>query len=117
MEVNRIQIMKFLLEIINDLTDKEYQKRIWIRGEGPEVDSFDDAVCNFFDTADHVVQNHKDYKLTNEQYQILKKFRDRYDLFCDDNDFPEEFIDSPEWAEIIAHAKEVLKAFDYNQKS
>ena len=117
MEVNRVQIMKFLLEIINDLTDKEYQIRVWINGEGPEVDSFDDAVCNFFQEGDAVIENYKKFHITNKQVEILQNFRDKFDFFCDNNDYPEEFIDLPEWEEIIAHAKEVLKAFDYNQKT
>ena len=54
--------------------------------------------------------------MSANQHAILKKFRDEFDRFCDENDYPEEFIESPEWAEIIELAKEVLKAFNYNPK-
>ncbi len=39
--------------------------------------------------------------------------RDEFRIFADKNEFPEEFIDTPEWANIVNLAKEVLKAFNY----
>ena len=44
------------------------------------------------------------------------KFLNEFRTFADENNYPEEFIDTPEWARITEMAKEVLKAFDY-QKS
>ncbi len=35
------EILDFVIEIVSSIADKKYQKRIWIRGEGPEVDDFD----------------------------------------------------------------------------
>ena len=104
------QILNGFLRIIEGLSDKEYQKRAWIKGE--EAD-FDEAVCLFFDIGDPILNNYKDFEITEAQYKPLKKFRDEFRIFADKNDFPEEFIDTPEWAKIMNLAKDVLKAFNY----
>jgi len=41
-------IIRNFLKNISHISDKNYQKRIWIKGEGLECDSFDDACCRFF---------------------------------------------------------------------
>jgi hypothetical protein len=116
MEINRKQILESFLETTEGISDKEYQKKVWIRGEGPEVDDFDETCCHFFDIGDPILKKYKDFGLTEHQYQVLKKFRDQFEIFSDENDFPELFIDTPEWAKIINMAKDVLKAFNYSKK-
>ena len=108
-------ILDFVLRLIGHIADIEYQKRVWIRGEGPEVDDFDETVCHFFQEGDGVIEKYKDFGLTENQLQVLKKFRNQFEEFSDKNDFPEEFIDTPEWKKITEMAKEVLKAFHYNK--
>jgi hypothetical protein len=115
MNIDRKQILTSVLESIKGISDKDYQKRIWIRGEGPEVDGFDETCCNFFQDGNGVIQNYKDFGITDSQYKILAKFRDEFSTFSDDNDFPEEFIDTPEWAKIMELAKDVLRAFNYSK--
>ena len=61
MDIDRKQILVSCLETIKDISDKEYQKRVWIRGEGPEVDDFDEAVCDFFGDGDPIIENYKDF--------------------------------------------------------
>ena len=103
------------LGVIEDISDKEYQKRVWIRGEGPEVDDFTEAVCYFSDM-EFILENYEEYPITKEQYQILDKFRNAFDEFIDGprpGYLPQEFIDTPEWTKITEMAKEVLTAFDY----
>ena len=115
-EEDRQYILNEFLRNVSGISNKEYQKRIWIIGEGPEVDSYDDAVCDFFLECDSILENHKDFGITENQCQVLKKFRDKFEEFSDENDWPPEFIDTPEWNEITKMAKDVLKAFNY-QKS
>ena len=113
MDIDRKQILASCLEIIKGISDKEYQKRVWIRGEGSEVDDFDETVCNFFQDGNGIIKNHKDFGLTDKQYHLLVKFRDKFEAFSDENDWPPKFIDTPEWEKIIAMAKEVLLAFNF----
>jgi len=105
------QILKSFLETIDGISDKNYQRRVWIKGEGPEVDDFDETVCHFSQECDGIIEKYKDFGLTEDQCQLLKKFREQFKAFYYENDLPEEFIDTPEWAQIIDLSKDVLKAF------
>ena len=110
---NRKNILNEYLRRVYHVSDKECQRRVWIRGEGPECDDFDETCCHFFDDGDPVLENYKDFWITDGQYQVLKKFRDKFRIFSDDAYCPLKFIDTPEWDEITEMAKEVLKAFDW----
>jgi hypothetical protein len=119
MDIDRKQILASCLEVIAGISDKEYQKRVWIRGKGPEVDDFDETVCNFFQDGNGIIQNYKDFGVTDNQYQLLIKFRDEFDAFRRGPALkyysPQEFIDNPEWTKISEMAKEILKAFNYKK--
>jgi hypothetical protein len=96
---------------MHHISDKEYQKRIWIKGVGPEVDDFDETVCHFFQEGEGIIENYREFGLTEYQLQLLREFRDQLEAFSDANDLPEEFIDTPEWQRITEKAKNVLKTF------
>ena len=108
-------ILREHLRNISHVSDKEYQKRIWIRGEGPEVDDFDETVCHFFDDGDPILKKYKDYGISEAQHHLLTKFRAAFETFIDGPKpyLPEGFIDTAEWKKIIEMAKEVLEAFKY----
>jgi hypothetical protein len=112
---DRKYILNEHLRNIYHISDKEYQRRVWIQGKGPECDDFDETCCHFFDDGDPMLENYKDFSITDNQYQILKRFRDRFRSFSDDNYWPPKFIDTPEWNEITEMAKTVLKAFNYSK--
>jgi len=107
------QIIKLFLQNIDRIANKEYQKRVWIEGRGPECHDFDEAVNEFFGDGDPILKNYQNYGLNQMQLQILKKFHTEFEYFANCHDFPEEFIDTPEWANITYLAKDVLKAFNY----
>ena len=116
MRVNGEQILQSFLDTIYGISNKEYQKRVWIRRLGPEFDDFTETVCHFFDDGDPIINHYKDYEITDEQYRLLKKFRDDFRIFSDQYNEAFEFMDTPEWAEIIEKAKIVLRAFNYIKK-
>ena len=116
MRVNGEQILQSYLDTIYGISNKEYQERVWVRGEGPECDDFTETVCHFFDDGDPVINHYRDYEITYEQYQLLKKFRDDFRVFSDQYNEAFEFINTSEWAEIMEKAKAVLKAFNYIKK-
>ena len=112
MKINRKQIMETFFSVINHIADKEYQKRAWICGKPPGTD-FDETVNLFADISDPILKNYQDYGITDNQYQILKKFRAKFEIFWEENSLPAAFIDTPEWHEITEMAKKVLQAFNY----
>ena len=109
-------ILNEFLRNISHISDEEYQRRVWIRGEGPECDDFDETVCHFFDEGEPILERYKDYGITQTQYDLLQKFHDEFDRFSGDNYHPKEFISSLEWKRIREMAKEVLEAFNYHKK-
>lgn len=113
MEINRKQILEGFLIDISDIADKEYQRRIWIRGEGPECDDFTGIVCRYSSAAESILEKYKEYGISDSQLYVLKQFHDEFKKFWKENDLPQLFIDTPEWTKITLKAKEVLQAFDY----
>lgn len=116
-EEDKRYILNEFLRNVSHISDKEYQKRVWIRGEGPEVDDFDETVCYFFDAGDPILENYKDFEVTEDQYNLLKKFRKQFKTFSKENDLPQEFIDTLEWKKIMNMAKNVLETFNYKVKT
>ena len=120
MKKNKKQILRSVLNVIYGISDIDYQKRVWVRGEGPEAEDYDESCCNFFQDGEGVLSHYKDFDLSEKQRQDLKKFRDEFKYFDDNIEInysvPAEFIDTPEWAKIMESAKKVLKAFNYEQK-
>jgi len=39
-----------LLRVIKRISDISYQKRIWVKGEGPECSSFSETIDDFFES-------------------------------------------------------------------
>ncbi len=107
--------METFIRIIDHISDKDYQERVWIRGEGPEVDDFDETVCHFSQEGDGIIEKYKEFGLTEMQYHMLRNFRDEFEKFSDDNGLPQLFIDTPEWTRITLMAKEVLESFNYRK--
>ena len=114
-EDNRKDILNSFLETIKSISDVEYQRRAWIRGEPPGTD-FDETVNNYSLDAEGILEHYKDFEITEIEFQILKKFDKQFCDFYRKNNWPKEFIDTQEWAKIMNLAKEVLKAFDYQKK-
>ncbi len=116
---DRKYILNEFLNNISGISDVEYQKRVWIRGEGPECDDFTETVCHFFDDGDPIINNYKNYGISDGQYHLLVNFRNNFEAFCDgpglEYYLPQNFIDTPEWSKIMEEAKEVLVAFNYDK--
>ena len=108
-------ILDFVLSRVAGIADVEYQKRVWIRGEGPEVDDFDETACHFLFEGGGVLEKYKDFNITETQYQELLKLRDEFKNFSDNNNWPQKFIETPEWKKIIEMAKKTLKEFNYKK--
>jgi hypothetical protein len=117
MSVNKKQILDTLLEIIWTISDKDYQRRIWIVGVGPECDSFDEAINEFSSIGNAIIEEYKDFEIAKEQLNILIKFRDIVSAFPRKYDLPQEFINTLEWKKIMEMAREVLKAFNYKRQA
>lgn len=106
------------LSAVYAVSDKEYQKRVWIKGIGPECDSFDETSECILGDAWDILQEHHLFGMTEHQYRVFKKFQDEYKVFCDLPNLiyciPERFIDTPEWTRVTELANEVIRSFNYH---
>lgn len=109
-EDNRKDILNSFLETIKSISDIEYQRKAWIRGEPPGTD-FDETVNNYSLDAEGILEHYKDFEITETELQVLKKFDEQFRDFYRKNNWPQEFIDTPEWEKIMNFAKNVLKSF------
>ena len=112
---NKDPALEALLEEIISIADKDYQRRVWIRGEGPECDDFDEAVCRYSNAADSIFEEYIECGISDVQLDLLKKFHEEFKKFWKQNDLPQLFIDTPEWNKIVLMAKEVLQSFGYHK--
>lgn len=119
--INREQYLEVFLENVFCISDENYQTRIWVRNEGPESDDIDDSISDFFDDGDTILEKYKDYKITENQYKLLLKLRNKLDDFIEKFSvfYPQkstkELIQKSEWQEIRKIAKQVLEAFEYKK--
>ena len=110
---NKKQIMHGFIKIFTRISNEEYQKRVWIKAEGPEWDDFDDTYCDFFQQGDPILENYKDFGITNTQYRLLIKFRNAFKAFPEKHELSQNFTATHDWKKIMVMAKEILKAFNY----
>jgi hypothetical protein len=116
MGINRKQILDELLEIIWIISDKSYQQRIWIMGLGPECDSYDETINEFYSVCDAIIEEWGKFGISQEQLNVLVQFKSALSAFSRKYDLPQEFINSFEWAKIMEMATEALDAFYYPKK-
>jgi hypothetical protein len=66
-----------LVNSIRALKDEDYQKRIWFRMEGPEVDSYFDTTVHLIDRCQVLFKDPSCAEdLGNENYILLKRLHD-----------------------------------------
>ena len=67
--------LKRILDATRDLADERYQERVWVRGEGPEVDSGTEALIRLiddYDLATFLAEAAKNAWVSNEQLAALR---------------------------------------------
>src|ERR1700733_3374552 len=100
------QFLDSFIHNIACLSDEKYQERVWVRAEGPECDDIDDAVCDFFDDGDPILERYKEYGITENQYKLLMVLHSKLDIFTDAFGVfsriksTEQLIKLPQWQEI-----------------
>ena len=121
-DADKNQILNSFVKNIAAISDKEYQKRVWVLAEGTECDDIDDTICDFFDE-DYVLEKYKEFGITEEQHKLLlalhrklRRFADTFGVYSPGKSTG-ELIQLPEWQEIINLAKDVLKVFDYKEQT
>ena len=113
----RRQVLEEFLKNIARLSDEKYQERVWVRADGPECNDIDDAVCDFFDDGDPILEKYKDFGITPSQYELLttlheklRKFTDTFGVYSPYKS-TKDLIQRPQWQEIREISQKILIAF------
>jgi len=103
---------------IGGLSDPFYQKRIWVEGKGPEVDSYDDAITYFSDMCELIFEAPSDYEgINGENLELLKTLYQMvmdYDRNLHVARTPEDvscILEDPKWHKIQVFARDVFQTF------
>jgi hypothetical protein len=106
-----------ILEAIRDLGDASYQERVWVRGEGPEVDSSTEAISALlddYDLAGFLSAGGQKRWLSHDQLASLQAFEaalSGYIAHDDDRITDAVRITTPEWLELQQLARRTLQGF------
>ena len=68
--------LRRILAATRELADESYQERVWVRGEGPEVDSSTEALVRLiddYDLATFIAEAAKKGWVSNEQLAALRR--------------------------------------------
>ena len=113
---NEKNLFKKFFSVVSSIADRNYQKTVWVEAQGPEVGDFDELCIALFSSCDSIMAHASELEISNKQLTLLAQFRNEFDRFADDNNWPPLFIDKPEWMRITEMAEEVLQAFDYKPR-
>lgn len=122
---NRTQITDFVdtIEVIWCISNATYQKKIWVNHEIPEVvDSYDNTMLYFFENTDGVLEAKEEgrVKMTDKQYEMLKRLYDMVDSYEAEKNSPEvdkDVVKDPKWHVIRDYAKLVYKEITGEESS
>ena len=108
--------LRRILEAIRDLADEEYQERVWVRGNGPEVDSSTEAVCRLvedYDLATFLDEAAKNAWVSKDQIAALQRLDVALARHASNGGDAEDAtrIQSPGWQQIRNLAKKTIEDF------
>lgn len=114
---NLVWIRK-IASVIREFSSKEYQDRVWVKGLGPEVSSYEEAMCKLFDDLGFsrlIDVEWRQVGLNESQIAELKKFREK--LLNFDKDVPEiprpkDIIERSSWNQICECASKALESLE-----
>jgi len=121
------RINSLLQNAISTLSDEDYQRRVWFRWEGPEVNSYLDTVTYLISKCDLLFKDPTYLEcLGEDNYHLLKKLYDLViehlndveDRMSADDLKEEDLVNDPKWHEIQSIAKELhIKLTEWVKRS
>ena len=62
-------ILYCVLDRVLEFSDRTFQERVWLRGEGPEVSDYGECLDDFNTVSESIIKNPKRFNLTEKQQQ------------------------------------------------
>ena len=104
-----------VLSAVKEISDEEYQTRVWLKGVGPEVSSFEEAINRLFD--DYLVDRFiVEYRKQHGDVFWLERLIDLTTALEDYSDatprqvFPSDVLKDPRWRGVRELAQTVLRS-------
>ena len=110
-----------ILAAIRDLGDAAYQERVWVRAEGPEVDSSAEAICRLyddFDLAGFLAEDRQQHWLSADEHAALQAFAAALSdsIATDDEETSDATrVATPEWHALRKLARRTLELVETPQ--
>jgi hypothetical protein len=102
--------ISYVLRVIEEFSSREFQERVWLNGFGPEVSSYEEAMCKLFDDyrfSELIDAEWKQVGLSEPQLTELRNFRDRileFDKGIPEVPKPTDVLGRAAWADIRGYA-------------
>ena len=110
--------LKKMGDVLREFSSREFQERVWLKGLGPEVSSYEEAMCRLFDDlglSRLVDMEWRQAGLSEDQVSALRNFRENLLRF--DKDIPEipkaaDISERSSSEGVRASARQTLAVFD-----
>ena len=117
---------RILDQIVEPLGNPEYQERVWVRGEGPEISSYDEATMYFNEDCERIFENPEYYEGINKEnikllqilYNMIAAFDEHIANTTSEYTTRAEhkmILSDPKWHEIQNFAKLVYNTLKKNE--
>jgi hypothetical protein len=114
--------LKKTAEILKEFSSLEFQERVWVKGLGPEVSSYEEAMCRLFDDLGFsrlIDVEWKQAGLRKEQVSALRNFRKellRFDKDIPEIPAPKDVLSRSSWEDIRASAQRAVSVLTDHQR-
>ena len=102
-------------EFLEEISDVEFQERVWVRGEGPEVSSYSDLMCGLFDDFSFdafLDESWGQFDLSETLHEELLRIRSQLNQFDPGNPMnSEKIVNDPMWGQIRRDCLIILNHF------
>jgi hypothetical protein len=102
---------------LNELQDRDYQERVWLRGLGPEVSSLDEVVNRLFDDYDLAGFLEQPHVRTCAPLVTSLRALEESLRAVDDGPITQAALASREWERVREDARASLQALDLSKDS
>jgi hypothetical protein len=108
--------LKGILDAIRDLADERYQERVWVRAQGPEIDSSTEAIMRLlhdFELKAFIAEAGAKVWVSNDQLAALRALENALESYIsrDHGDGEAERIAGPAWRRMRKLANATLETF------
>ncbi|MDY6803726.1 MAG: hypothetical protein SXA11_07955 [Cyanobacteriota bacterium] len=117
--IDKYKWLNGIQNAVREIANPEFQERVWVRGEGPEVSSFTEAICRLFDdyNFDNFLDEHwQNFGFSSKLYPMLDELRNRLNEY-EEKETDAEIVRDERWDEIREFAKVVLLELDRELKA